>query len=156
MRRREFIALVGTAATWPIAVGAQPPEPVRQIGALIPFEAQDAFGREIIAALRQGLEERGWTEGRNIHIEERWIGANDERRAAYASELVQSSPDVIFACFAGQLAALSRETRAIPIVFVGVSDPVAAGYVESFVRPGAISRASFSMSPPSSASGWAF
>jgi putative ABC transport system substrate-binding protein len=74
--------------------------------------------------------------GRNINIDERWIGGDDDRRAAYAAEIVRSSPDVIFACFAGQLAALLRETRTIPIVFVGVSDPVAAGYIESFVRPG--------------------
>jgi putative tryptophan/tyrosine transport system substrate-binding protein len=137
MRRRNFIALLGGAATaWPLAARAQQPEQARRVGVLIPFDAQDPFGREIISALREGLKERGWAEGRNIRIDERWIGSEDERRSAYAAELVRSSPDVLFACFAGQLAALSRETRAIPIVFVGVSDPIAAGYVESFARPG--------------------
>jgi putative tryptophan/tyrosine transport system substrate-binding protein len=82
------------------------------------------------------LKERGWAEGRNVRIDARWIGSDDERRTTYAAELVRSSPDMLFACFAGQLAALARESRTIPIVFVGVSDPVAAGYVESFAHPG--------------------
>src|SRR5262249_12103790 len=115
---------------------AQQAEQTRRLGVLMPFEAQDPFGREIISALHEGLKERGWAEGRNIRIDERWIGGDDERRSAYAAKLGRSSPDLLFACFARQLAALSRETRAIPIVFVGVSDPVAAGYVESFARPG--------------------
>jgi putative ABC transport system substrate-binding protein len=136
MKRRDFITLVGGAAAWPLAAQAQQLEPTRRLGVLMPFEAQDPFGQESIAALREGLKERGWADGRNIRIDERWIGSNDERRSAYAAELARSSPDVLFACFAGQLAALLRETRTIPIVFVGVSDPVAAGYVESFARPG--------------------
>src|SRR5262252_3886109 len=120
MRRREFITLLGgAAAAWPLAVRAQQGERVRRIGVLMPFDAQDSFGREIISALREGLKERGWAEGRNIRIDERWIGRDDERRSAYAAELVRSAPDVLFACFAGQLAALWREMRAIPIVFVG-------------------------------------
>ena len=103
---------------------------------LMPFDTQDAFGRQIITALRQGLEQFGWIDGRNVRIEERWIGGEDERRKTFAAELVRSSPDVIFACFTGQLAALFQETHSIPIVFIGVSDPVNAGYVASFARPG--------------------
>ena len=136
MRRREFITLLGSAAVWPLGAQAQPLEPTRRLGVLMPFEAQDPFGQEIISALREGVQERGWADGRNIRIDERWIGGDDARRSIYAAELVRSSPDVIFACFAGQLAALLHETRTIPIVFVGVSDPVAAGYVESFAHPG--------------------
>jgi ABC-type uncharacterized transport system substrate-binding protein len=137
VNRRAFISLLGGAATaWPLAARAQQAESTRRLGVLMPFEAQDPFGREIISALREGLKERGWADGRNIRVDERWIAGNDERRSAYAAELVRSSPDVIFACYAGQLTALLRETRTIPIVFVGVSDPVAAGYVESFARPG--------------------
>jgi putative ABC transport system substrate-binding protein len=137
VKRRKFIALLGgAAAAWPLAAHAQQSELTRRLGVLMPFEAQDSFGREIMSALREGLRERGWADGRNIRIDERWIGGDDERRSTYAAELVRSSPDVIFACFAGQLVALLRETRTIPIVFVGVSDPVAAGYVESFARPG--------------------
>jgi putative tryptophan/tyrosine transport system substrate-binding protein len=136
MRRRDFITLLGGAAVWPLAARAQQPQSTRRLAVLMPFDAQDPFGREIISALREGLKERGWGADRDILIDERWISGNDERRSAYAAELVRSSPDAIFACFAGQLAALLRETRTIPIVFVGVSDPVAAGYVESFARPG--------------------
>jgi putative tryptophan/tyrosine transport system substrate-binding protein len=135
--RRAFITLLaGAAAAWPLAARAQQAEQTRRVGVLMPFDAQDSFGREMISALREGLKERGWAEGRNIRIDERWIGRDDERRSAYATELVRAAPDVLFACFAGQLAALLRETRAIPIVFVGVSDPVAAGYVASFAHPG--------------------
>ena len=137
MRRREFIRLfAGAAAAFPNAMLAQQPDRIRRIGLLMPFDAQDVFGREIAAALRRGLQQLGWIDGGNLDIEERWIAGNETRRAAYAAELVRNAPDVIFACFAGQLAALSQETRTIPIVFVGVSDPVAAGYVESFAHPG--------------------
>jgi len=137
VRRREFITLLGGgAAAWPLAAGAQQSELARRLGILMPFQAHDPFGLEIISALREGLKERGWAEGRNIRFDERWIGGDDERRNTYAAELVRSSPDAIFACFAGQLAALLRETRTIPIVFAGVSDPVAAGYVDSFAHPG--------------------
>jgi len=137
MRRRDFIIIVGgAAATWPLAARAQQAELTRRLGVLMPFEPQDPFGREIISALREGLKERGWADGRNIRIDERWIGGDDERRSIYAAELVRASPDVIFACFAGQLVALLRATHTIPIVFAGVSDPVAAGYVESFAHPG--------------------
>jgi ABC-type uncharacterized transport system substrate-binding protein len=135
--RRQFIALLAAAAAaWPLAARAQQGEQTRRIGVLMPFDAQDQFGREIFSALREGLKERGWAEGRNIRIEARWIGSDDARRNTYAAELMRSAPDVLFACFVGQLAALSRETRTIPIILVGVSDPVAAGYVASFARPG--------------------
>jgi ABC-type uncharacterized transport system substrate-binding protein len=109
---------------------------MRRIGALMPFKEQDAQGQEIVAALRQGLSDRGWTEGRNLEIIFRWIGDGIERRSAYAAEIVAASPDVIFACYAAQLAPLARETSTIPIVFVGVSDPIGSGYVASFPRPG--------------------
>ena len=70
---------------------------MRRLGALMPFEERDPFGREIISSLRESLRERGWTEEHNIRIEERWIGGDDERRSVYAVELVRSAPDVIFA-----------------------------------------------------------
>jgi putative ABC transport system substrate-binding protein len=136
MKRRDFITLLGGTAAWPLAARAQQSELTRRLGVLMPFQAQDPFGRQIVSALREGLKERGWADGRNIRFDERWIGGDDERRSGYAVDLVRSSPDVIFACFAGQLAALLRETHTIPIVFAGVSDPVAAGYVDSFAHPG--------------------
>src|SRR5262245_5848200 len=135
MNCREFIT-AGAAAAWPLAARPQQAEQTRRVGVPMTFDAQVSSGAGRVAALRDALNERGWTEGRNVRIDARWIGRDDERRSAYAAELMLSSPDVLFACFAGQLAALSRETRAIPIVLVGVSDPVAAGYVESFARPG--------------------
>jgi putative ABC transport system substrate-binding protein len=137
MRRREFIIWFGSAAAaWPLAARAQQPERARRIGALMPFTAEDAEAKSIVAALQQGLQELGWTEGRNIRVEYRWGGRNVERTRTYAAELVGLSPDLIFAFFNAQLAPLSRETRTIPIVFVGASDPVGAGYVASFARPG--------------------
>jgi putative tryptophan/tyrosine transport system substrate-binding protein len=137
VKRRDFFRLLGgAAAAWPLATRAQPSDRTRHIGALMPFKEQDARGHEIVAALRQGLSDRGWTEGRNLEMKFRWIGDDIERRSAYATEIVAASPDVIFACYAAQLAPLARETSTIPIVFVGVSDPVGSGYVASFPRPG--------------------
>jgi putative tryptophan/tyrosine transport system substrate-binding protein len=136
LRRREFMTLLGGAAAWPIAARGQPGGRTRHIGALMPFKEQDAKGQEIVAALRQGLSDHGWTEGRNLEMKFRWVGDDIQRRSAYAAEIVAASPDVIFACYAAQLAPLARETGTIPIVFVGVSDPIGSGYVASFPRPG--------------------
>jgi len=136
MRRREFMTLLGGAAAWPFLAQGQPGDRTQRIGALMPFKEQDAQGQEIVAALRQGLSDRGWTEGRNLEMKFRWIGDDIQHRSAYAAEIVASSPDVIFACYAAQLAPLARETSTIPIVFVGVSDPIGSGYVASFSRPG--------------------
>jgi putative tryptophan/tyrosine transport system substrate-binding protein len=138
MRRREFITLLGGAAVaWPSAAArAQQPERVRRIGVLMPYNANDPLGRELASALRQGLVDQGWVEGRNLEINYRWIGEDVSRRNVHAAELVAASPNVLFACYLAQLAPLALETRTIPIVFVGVSDPVGSGYVESFARPG--------------------
>jgi putative ABC transport system substrate-binding protein len=102
----------------------------------VPFDERNAFGQQIMETLRQGLQQNGWAEDRNIRIDVRWIGGDEARRRSYAADLVRASPDVIFACFAAQLAALSRETKQIPLVFVGVTDPVGLGYVASYARPG--------------------
>jgi putative ABC transport system substrate-binding protein len=109
---------------------------MRLVGVLMPFDAQNAFGLQIVETLRDGLKQHGWVEGRNIHTDVRWIGGDEERRRSYAADLVRASPDAIFACFGAQLAALSNETRQIPLVFVGVTDPVGLGYVASYARPG--------------------
>jgi ABC-type uncharacterized transport system substrate-binding protein len=136
MRRREFIWLIGgAAAAWPVAARAQQGG-IRRIGALMDTADDNADGQERIAAFRQRLHELGWTEGSNVRIDLRWGGGDVERTRAYAAELVSLKPDVIFAFANAQLAPLSRETRTIPIVFVGASDPVGAGYVASFARPG--------------------
>jgi putative ABC transport system substrate-binding protein len=89
MQRRDFITLLGGAAvSWPLKARAQQPERVRRVGALMPFSADDTEAKAIVAALRQGLEELGWTDGRNIRIDYRWGGRNVERTRAYAVELV--------------------------------------------------------------------
>ena len=154
MQRRKFITLLGgAAAAWPLTARAQQPEQVRRIGVLTPFTAEDAEGKAVVSALRQGLQDLGWTEGRNIRVEYRWGGGNVERTRVYAAELVGLSPDLIFAFFNAQLAPLSRETRTIPIVFVGASDPVGAGYVASIARPGG-NITGFSLYEPSLAGKW--
>jgi putative tryptophan/tyrosine transport system substrate-binding protein len=134
MRRREFITVLGcAAAAWPLAARAQQPVRARRIAALWPFNETDPDGQAGFAALRAGLRELGWGD---IAIENRWGGGSVERTRAHAAELVGLSPDVIFAYFNAQLGPLSRETRTIPIVFVGASDPVGAGYVASLAHPG--------------------
>jgi hypothetical protein len=137
MRRREFVSLVGgAAAAWPLAARAQQPDRLRRVGILMPYSVDDVLGLELASALRDGLSDQGWGEGRNIEINYRWIGKDTDRRKVYAAELVAASPHVLFACYLAQLAPLALQTRTIPIVFVGVSDPVGSGYVESFARLG--------------------
>jgi putative ABC transport system substrate-binding protein len=133
--RREFITLLGGAAAWPMAARAQQPA-IRRIGALMDTSDDNPDGQSRYAAFRRGLQELGWTEGRTSRIDVRWGGGDVARTRAYAAELVALKPDAIFAFANAQLAPLSRETRVIPIVFVGASDPVGAGYVASFARPG--------------------
>jgi putative ABC transport system substrate-binding protein len=135
MNRRDFIAaLGGVTAGWPFAVGAvEQAGRMRRVAALWPFEEHDSDGQAVFAAFRDGLRDLGWGD---IRIESRWSGGDVERTRALADELVRLSPDVIFAYFNAQLGPLSRATRIIPIVFVGASDPVGAGYVASLPRPG--------------------
>jgi len=133
-RRRQFITLLGGAAVaWPLAARAQQPERMRRIGVLLGSE-DHADGRSLLAQFQQALEQLGWVYGRNIQMDIRW-GSDQERRVAYARELVRLSPDVIFAGPTNAVLALQRETRSIPIVFVRVSDPIGQGVVESLARP---------------------
>ena len=137
MRRREFITLLGGAAlAWPLTARAQQPERVRRIGVLINLAADDPEGHARITAFAQGLQEAGWTTGRNVRIDYRWGGAGADAMAKYAAEMVAPAPDVILAATSTSVAALQRITRTIPIVFVQVIDPVSAGFVASLARPG--------------------
>jgi putative ABC transport system substrate-binding protein len=137
MKRREFITLLGGAvAAWPIATRAQQPERVRRIGMLMTRNAEDPEEQARLAAILQGLQERGWTDGRNMQIDIRWSAGDAERRRRYATELVALSPDVIFADTSAPLAALLQATQNVPIVFAGVIDPISAGFVTSLARPG--------------------
>jgi putative ABC transport system substrate-binding protein len=134
MRRRAFITLVGGAAAWPLAARAQQGERMRRVGVINPFAANDLEGQARIAAFLQGLQERGWSVGRNVRIDIRGTNAAEVRR--HATELVALAPDVILSIGTPSVAALLQATRTIAIVFTVVGDPVGAGFVESLSRPG--------------------
>jgi putative ABC transport system substrate-binding protein len=137
IRRREVIyALGGIAAAWPLTSHAQQSERVRRIGVLMAISSDDPEGKSRLAVLVQGLQKFGWTEGSNIHIEERFSGDDPDHCRRYAEELVALAPDVILASATQAVAALQRVTRSVPIVFAGVVDPVGAGFVRSMARPG--------------------
>jgi putative tryptophan/tyrosine transport system substrate-binding protein len=136
MRRREFITLLGgAAAAWPLTARAQQGERVRRIGVLMHLAADDPEGQARHAAFLQGLEQSGWSAGRNVRIDTRW-GASEADRRRYAAELVALAPDVILASNSQSTLALQAATNTVPIVFANVTDPVAAGFVESLARPG--------------------
>jgi putative ABC transport system substrate-binding protein len=138
MRRREFIAFVGSAAaTWPLAARAQQSERVRRIGVLMGYAESGSSGQSLIAAFRDGLQQFGWTEGHNIRIDIRWATPDDtESIRRFAKELVALQPDVIISSTTPTTAALQQQTRTIPIIFPALSDPVGSGLVASFSRPG--------------------
>jgi putative tryptophan/tyrosine transport system substrate-binding protein len=135
MRRRQFITLLGGAAAWPLAAKAQQGERMRRIGVLMGV-ADDPEGQARVAALKQGLQELGWTDGRNIQIETRFGGADAGRIRAHAAELVALAPDVIVANTTPVIRALRQATSFIPIVMAGVNDPVEQGFVSSLAHPG--------------------
>jgi putative ABC transport system substrate-binding protein len=136
MRRRAFISLLAGAATWPLAARAQQGESMRRIGVLMSTSADDPEGQARLAAFQQGLQQSGWTIGRNVRIDSRWPAGDSERLRRYAAELVALSPDVIIATGSAAAGPLLQATRTIPVVFVIVPDPVGAGFVNSLSRPG--------------------
>ena len=136
MRRRQFIGLLSGAAVWPLAARAQQSEQVRRIGMLINRAAGDPETMGWIAAFQQALQQLGSSDGRNLQIEIRW-GANDaELDRRYAAELVALAPDVILAAGSPGVAAMQKATRTLPIVFVHVTDPVGAGFIDTLAQPG--------------------
>jgi putative ABC transport system substrate-binding protein len=137
MKRRKFITLLGgAAAAWPIAASAQQSERMRRIGVLVNLPADDPQAQVRNAALLQGLQELGWTVGRNLRIDYRWGAGNADNVRKFAAELVALAPDVILAPGTSTLEPLLQATRAVPIVFVHTADPVGAGFVQSLARPG--------------------
>jgi len=136
VKRRDFIALIGGAAAWPLAARAQQGEHMRRIGVLMPTTVDDSEGRARVGAFVKDLRDVGLTEGRNVKLDYRWAGSDVERLRAFASELVALAPDVLLAGSSPSLAALHWATATIPIVFVLVSDPVGQGFVQSLARPG--------------------
>jgi putative ABC transport system substrate-binding protein len=137
MTRREFIALFGSGAAWPfLALAQQPSERMRRVGVLVAYAEGDPEMQARLAAFRQGLEQLGWLENGNIRIDIRFAPAGAGQEQVSARELVALKPDVIFAHTPQVVTALQRESRAIPIVFVGVADPVEAGFIASLAWPG--------------------
>jgi putative ABC transport system substrate-binding protein len=137
VRRRDFITLLGgAAATWPLAARGQQPERMRRIGVLMTFAADDPTGHARLLAFAQALAQLGWTDGRNVRIDLRWSAGDPERIRRYAAELVALAPDVIMTVGSGTTGPMLQATRAVPVVFVQVADPVGAGFVDSLARPG--------------------
>jgi putative tryptophan/tyrosine transport system substrate-binding protein len=136
MRRREFITLLGGAATWPVVARAQQGERVRRVGVLLPAASDDTEFQARVGAFLQGLQQLGWSIGRNVRIDTRWATANAAEIHRHAAELVKLAPEVILAHGASTVRPLLQVTRSVPIVFPVAGDPVAAGFVDNLARPG--------------------
>ena len=136
MRRRDFIGLIGGAATaWPLAARAQQSEQMRRIGVLMTGPPDDREGQSRLAGFMRGLQELGWTAGTNLRIDYRW--ANDSAsRHQYAAELIALAPEVILASTSPSAAALQQASSTVPIVFAAVTDPIGQGFVSNLPRPG--------------------
>ena len=137
MRRRDFVrAIVGSAAAWPLTARAQQQDRMRRIGVLLPGAADNAIFQARMAAFLGGLQQLGWTDGRNVRIDTRWYAGDADLIRKYAGELVALGPDVVMTFGSNAVPPLRQATRTIPIVFALVADPVGAGYVESLAQPG--------------------
>jgi putative ABC transport system substrate-binding protein len=136
LRRRDFIALFGGAVAWPAMAGAQQAERMRIIGVLLPATADDTGMQARITAFHQGLEQSGWSIGRNVRIDTRWATTDVTEIRRHAAELAALAPDVILAHAATTVGPLLQATRTVPVVFPAVVDPVGAGFVDSLARPG--------------------
>jgi putative tryptophan/tyrosine transport system substrate-binding protein len=137
MRRRDFItAVAASTLAWPLAAGAQQREKMRRVGVLMTLAADDPEGLARVTAFAQRLQELGWRDGRDVRIDYRWAAADAASSHRQAQELLTLAPDVIIAVATPNVVALQQATRTVPIVFVGVTDPVGAGLVESLAHPG--------------------
>jgi putative ABC transport system substrate-binding protein len=135
MRRREFLGLVGgMAAAWPLDASAQ--ERVRRVGVLTNLRPDDAEIQSRLAVFVKGLEQLGWTVGRNLRIDYRWSEGDADRLRTDAAELVALGPDVTLATSGVSILPLQQASRSVPIVFAQTIDPVGLGVVESLSRPG--------------------
>jgi len=135
--RRKVITLLASAAVaWPLAARAQQADRVRRVGVLLPAASDDAEFQARVGAFLQGLQQSGWSIGRNVRIDTRWATPNASNIRRHAAELVTLAPDVILAHGASTMRPLLEVTRSVPIVFPVAGDPVAAGFVDSLARPG--------------------
>jgi putative tryptophan/tyrosine transport system substrate-binding protein len=155
MRRREFISLLGgAAAAWPLAARGQQGERMRRIGVLMAHTESDPEFQNYLNAFREGLQKRGWIEGRNIRIDTRWGALDDaEVRQRSAKELLALEPDIILTQNTPPTASMLQQTRAVPIIFVVVADPVGSGFVGSLSRPGA-NVTGFTVMEPTTSGKW--
>ncbi len=153
MRRRAFIAGLGSAAAWPVEVWAQQGELMRRVGVLMNGNEQDPLYRSYVAAFLQALRQLGWRDGQNLRIDLRWPAGDAKHVDAYAAELVGMRPDLILSSSSANLRALLRTTQTTKIVFVLVSDPVGQGFVSNLAHPGG-NITGFSAFEPSMAGKW--
>src|SRR5262249_35301329 len=138
-RRRAFSTRLGGGAAssaWPRAARAQQGEQMRRVGVLVNLAANDPMGQARVAAFVQGLQAAGWSDGRNVRIDTRWVAADPGNYGKYAAELISLGPDVILASTTAAVTHLQQASRTIPIVFVSVIDPVGSGLITSMARPG--------------------
>jgi putative tryptophan/tyrosine transport system substrate-binding protein len=136
VKRRAFITLLGGAAAWPLAARGQQPDRMRRVGVLTSSSADDLATQARLAAFQQGLQQLGWTDGHNVRTDYRWAAGDADNLHRYAGELVKLEPDVILANGSAAVALLLQATRAVPIVFTDVPDPIGAGFVDGMARPG--------------------
>jgi putative ABC transport system substrate-binding protein len=137
VKRRAFLTLLGgAAAAWPLAAHAQQPERPRRIGILMNRASDNPEGQDRLAAFHQGLQELGWGVGRNVRMEIRWTEDNADQTVKHAAGLVALAPDIVLASGTLAVTALQHISRALPIVFASVADPVGAGIVDSLAHPG--------------------
>jgi putative ABC transport system substrate-binding protein len=136
MKRRTLIAGLGSAAAWSVAPWAQQGDRVRRIGVLMPFDKTDPEGKAYVSAFTQALAHLSWIDGRNVRMDLRWGGGDNNRIRALAQELVGLQPDIILADGTPATVAVQQETRTIPVVFANVGDPIASGFVAKLNQPG--------------------
>ena len=154
MRRRDFITLLcGVAVAGPLTARAQQPERIRRVGVLTPFTKQDFVDRDDVVAITREFQRLGWEEGRNFHLEYRGVAPKEELLQAAAADLVAMTPEVILALGPPALKAAQHNTATIPLVFVGVANPVQHGFVADLAHPGG-NITGFSVSDTSVASKW--
>jgi len=136
VKRRQFITLLGGAATWPLAARAQQPERLRRVGVLMNGAATETIPQSYVAAFVRELSQLGWSEGRNLRIDVRWNAGDAALARIYAAQLIGLTPDVILTASTTNLTVVQQATSTIPVVFVQVSDPVEQGFVASLTKPG--------------------
>src|SRR6478736_4613963 len=137
MKRREFITLLsGAPVAWPLAAHAQQGGGMRRVGVLVNLAAYDPMGQARVAAFVQGLQAAGWSEGRNVRIDTRWVAADPANYRKYAAELIALGSEVVLASTTAAVVQLQQASRTVPIVFVSAIDPVGSGLIISMARPG--------------------